>query len=383
MFLRQKGRQKGRRMAEMRDEKRARGRRGGLVWLLLFLLLLAPGRVRGAGLTAFSKAAPQVAIKVGKTAVRFTMKKRSDLTGYLIYQSDSPQGGFQKVSSGTALVQRVRGLASYRTYYFRIRGYRKEAGKKTKYTAYTEVFPIQVNLPGKTTLKHFLEVALQLAGTTLYIWGGGWNEEDTGAGIEAVTLGVSPRWKEFFLSQDASYDYNRTRYQIHDGLDCSGFVGWALYNSLQTKNGQRGYVMYAVDFASTLAGWGWGRSIRPWLIQDYHPGDILCNEGHVWICLGACSDGSVVVLHSPPPGVRLAGTPSASGKTESEAVKLARKFMKKHYPVWYARYPQCTAGSSYLSDYVQFRWDTSGGSVCSDPEGFAGMTAAQVLKKLG
>lgn len=32
------------------------------------------------------------------------------------------------------------------------------------------------------TLQNFLTIAIQPVGQTMYVWGGGWNEEDTGAG---------------------------------------------------------------------------------------------------------------------------------------------------------------------------------------------------------
>lgn len=49
----------------------------------------------------------------------------------------------------------------------------------------------------KYSLDRLLKNAMLPIGQTMYIWGGGWNEEDTGAGVEAVSIGVSPRWKEF------------------------------------------------------------------------------------------------------------------------------------------------------------------------------------------
>ena len=38
------------------------------------------------------------------------------------------------------------------------------------------------------TLENLLKTALLPIGNTMYIYGGGWNEEDTGAGIEAMTI---------------------------------------------------------------------------------------------------------------------------------------------------------------------------------------------------
>ncbi len=92
----------------------------------------------------------------------------------------------------------------------------------------------------------------------MYVWGGSWNEEDTAAGIEACTIGVSPRWAEFAAMQSAHYNYRYTRYQIHDGLDCSGYVGWAVYNTFESENGREGYVVKSTNMAKNFADRGWG-----------------------------------------------------------------------------------------------------------------------------
>lgn len=49
-----------------------------------------------------------------------------------------------------------------------------------------------------STLKTLLLTALEPVGSTMYVWGGGWNKADTGAGIEAVSIGVTSKWKAFF-----------------------------------------------------------------------------------------------------------------------------------------------------------------------------------------
>lgn len=41
------------------------------------------------------------------------------------------------------------------------------------------------------TLQNFLTIAMQPVDQTMYVWGGGWNEEDTGAGQDARRIGVS------------------------------------------------------------------------------------------------------------------------------------------------------------------------------------------------
>jgi hypothetical protein len=98
--------------------------------------------------------------------------------------------------------------------------------------------------------------------------------------------------------------------------------------------------------------------------------------------VGQCSDGSVVLLHSSPPGVRLAGTPTMSGKTSSRAVKLAQYYMKKYYPQWYKKYPNCAVDGQYLTQYAQMRWDLTGDMIMTDPDGYQNKSADQILKDL-
>ncbi len=236
--------------------------------------------------------------------------------------------------------------------------------------------------PG-STLKELLLTALEPVGSTMYVWGGGWNRADTGAGIDARTIGVSVRWKDFFEQQTAGYDYQDTRYQIRDGLDCSGYVGWCIYNILETEDGRPGYVLSAREIARDYASRGWGDYIPAKEVCDHRAGDIMsADSGHVWIAAGQCADGSVVLLHSSPPGVQLAGTPDPDGNADSQAAALAEKYMKNYFPEWYAKFPDCTRGSSYLTGYGQMRWDLSGDAVMTDPDGYADMSAEQILEDL-
>ncbi len=272
----------------------------------------------------------------------------------------SSSGRIRAKGTGTAKI-------SARFYY---RGVRVKTMKK------------KVTVTKSSTLKELLQVGLEPCGSTMYVWGGGWNKADTGAGTEARTIGVSKQWKKFFKQQTSSYNYQNTRYQIHDGLDCSGYIGWCIYNILNTESGNEGYVMYASKMAKNFANRGWGTYKSSSKVKDYKAGDIMSSSGHVWMVVGQCSDGSVVLLHSSPPGVQLCGTPSSSGKSASEAVELAKKYMKKYYPDWYKKYPDCSRGSSYLSGYAQMRWDVSGKSVMTDPDGYRNKSASQILKDL-
>ena len=67
------------------------------------------------------------------------------------------------------------------------------------------------------------------------------------------------------------------------------------------------YVMKSQEMASTYASYGWGTFTPYSEVTDHKPGDIFSNEGHVYISLGTCDDGSVLLVHSSPPGVRICG----------------------------------------------------------------------------
>ena len=236
----------------------------------------------------------------------------------------------------------------------------------------------------KNTVKGLLKTALQPVGSTMYVWGGGWDTEDTGSGITSKTIGVSPQWKKFFEKQTSSYDYNKTRYQVRDGLDCSGYVGWTIYNTFNTTSGNAGYVMLAQVMAKTYSGYGWGSYTPAASVKDFRAGDIMSlPSGHVYIVVGQCSDGSVVLLHSSPKGVMISGTYTRSGNKNSQAVKLAVKYMKKYYPAWYKKYPEVSRGTGYLTSYNQMRWYLTGKKVMlTDPDGYTRKSAEQVLEDL-
>ncbi len=238
-------------------------------------------------------------------------------------------------------------------------------------------YPIQ-----KATLKKLLQTALKPVGQTMYVWGGGWNQNDTGSGLESTTIGVSPRWKQFFKRQSSGYDYRKTRFQVHDGLDCSGFVAWVIYNTFNTESGHGGYVMLAQKMAKTFSEWGWGKYKSARAFKDWRAGDIMSlASGHVYIVIGKCEDGSVVLVHSSPKGVMINGTVSRSGKVKSKAWKLAKSYMKKYYPEWYKKYPDVSRSSAYLNRYARMRWNLgTKNSVMSDPDGLRKMNAKQVLR---
>lgn len=346
--------------------------------LLLALLLLAAARAEAASVAP----APVPKVKVRGSEVTLRWTRDGALTGYKVYLTDSAGNIIRRVKKTTGNSITLRNMKEGRIYYYRVRGYQKKNGK-TRYTAYSRVVRARAQeTKGKSTLKTLLLTGLEPVGSTMYVWGGGWNEADNGAGTAARSIGVSPQWEKFFRRQTSSYNYQNTRYQIENGLDCSGYIGWCIYNILNTTSGNKGYVMLAQNMAQDFASRGWGSYRAAGSVSDYRAGDIMSSSGHVWMAVGACADGSVVLLHSSPPGVQLAGTAAKNGSANSQAVKLATQYMKKYFPEWYKKFPNCAKDFSYLTQYAQMRWDLTGNAVMTDPDGYRNKDAAAILKDL-
>lgn len=235
---------------------------------------------------------------------------------------------------------------------------------------------------GRRTVKNFLNTALEPVGRTMYIYGGGWNIAVHGASKEARTIGVDPQWQEFFMKQGKNYDYEDWYFRSSLGLDCSGFVGWTLYNTLETTNWRSGYVMDATYMARNFSQRGWGQYIPSTKLKDHRPGDIMSTNGHVWISLGECEDGSVVLVHSSPYGVTITGTSKRNGDTHSQAIELSNYYMSKYFPAWFSRYPDNHRGESYLTDYSAMRWYLDGRGVLTDPDNYTNMTPKEILVDL-
>ena len=255
-------------------------------------------------------------------------------------------------------------------------------------------------MENRLTLKRFLTTALAPAGQTLYIYGGGWNPQDTGAGRPACTIGVPYKWKKFFQCRTPYYDYRTLRTRDGQnlcrdwGADCSGYVGWCVYNFMETESGKKGYVFPAETMARIYGEvFGWGTFQRR--IPDgnvFAPGDIISIPGHVWICLGVCQDESVVLLHSTPSeriwnypggGVQI----SALGENKScMAYQLADSYMRKYFPGWSKRYRVVLKPYEQYTDTKKegtgrFTWRRGPGGL-EDPEGLYEMTAGERLQEL-
>lgn len=232
------------------------------------------------------------------------------------------------------------------------------------------------------TIKRLLQIALEPVGNTMYVWGGGWNEEDTGAGDDARRIGISPKWKWFADRQRSDYDYKTDGDSRQLGLDCSGYIGWCVYNLLERENGHRGYVYPSGEMAKQYEGEGLGDFFEISDVKDYQAGDIMSSAccRHVWMVVGPCEDGSVVLLHATPPGVQLQGTVTPEGQVDSEAHRLAQYYMKKYYPEWNRRFPGMAKDKTYLTCYAQFRWREP--QIIQDTEKYRKKTAEQILMDL-
>ena len=251
------------------------------------------------------------------------------------------------------------------------------------------------------TLEDLLRTAMLPVGTTMYIWGGGWDDADHQAGAGSTRLGLSPEWKTFADAQDETYDFEDYRFQREEGLDCSGYIGWVMYNCFEEKSGQTGYVTSSTDMARDFASRGWGELIEN--PECFLPGDIVSMEGHVWMSLGTCADGSVLLVHASPPGVAVCGTPapekslgeerlqeesrddmreiefSQNQEGKSIAISLAEEFMSTYYPKWQERYPNRGVGEAYLENVAVMRWNSR---TMSDAEMLQGMSGEEVLEYL-
>ena len=284
-------------------------------------------------------------------------------------------------------------------------GYAKNIYKTVKTTAFTSVTD---PTPGERTLTNFFKTAFSAVGHALYVYGGAWDFQDAGSSNQARSIGVASSWVEFFYEHDATYNYKNTNQATsyypfgsyneyyYAGVDCSGFVGWVMYNVMNTESGHEGYVMGSTKMAKHFAELGLGTYTRnysapqPNVKSDFNVGDIISCDGHVWICLGVCSDGSMVIIHSTPSESRSGSSGGgaqlgAIGSSENcEAYKLADKYNKTYYPDWYAKYPTSLKSySTYLkqtnANAGKFSWYISPAGL-TDPDGLSTKTPEEILK---
>ena len=247
---------------------------------------------------------------------------------------------------------------------------------------------------GEKTVKNLLKIALMPVGKALDVYGGGWNREDNGAGRPAKTIGLYDNWQKFYDSQNHNYDFDvydylKDKSVIYNGLDCTGYMGWVLYNFLEEQSEtdlekKDGYVFKSSEMAKKLEEKGLGSVTLCDQVcndLDFRPGDIMASrtQYHVYMVLGKCSDGSVLFVHSSPPGVSICGTVNKDNSLESKAIKLADKYMSKYYPDYQKKFPKRSKPMIYLTEFDRFRFSDE---VISDSDGYLEMSVENMMDDL-
>lgn len=354
----------------------------GIIWTMMSLY-----DFNSYAATSLKKTKPLgIMSTVVEDKVVLTWEKVQSADGYRIYEASTGQS-YRLISQTKKTKVVLKGRIKGETYRYYVKAYLVKSNGKKNYSKASKKVSVRIPQQGISTIKNFLQTAIAPVGSTMYVWGGGWNKEDTAAGKEARRTGLSKTWRTFAKSKTTGYNYNNYRYQIHDGLDCSGYVGWCVYNVMNTQNNQPGFVLSASKQAKKFAQMGFGRYRSASKVKNYKAGDIMSSTcsccGHVWIVIGQCEDGSVVLVHASPPGVQINGTTTPDGKKDSQAYRLAKKYMKQYYPSWYDKYSEVSRGPAYLSHYGQMRWKTIGDEVIlSDPEHYQKKSPEKILKDL-
>ena len=295
--------------------------------------------------------------------------------------------------------------------------------KQITHISNTYIPPISY-IPGLKTLKNFISTAFQPIGTTLYVFGGGWDFQDIGSSNEGRTIGISLNWVKFFDDQNSNYTYrddnnknvsyypfNGYNQYYYAGLDCSGFVGWVIYNNLYKDSlTEKGFIMSSKNIAKSLKDKNYGIWMHTvegstfsnpnytLLAQELKVGDILSTNGHVMIYLGKCNDGSFVIMHSTPSksitgypggGVQLSAVNiKEDGSKNCEAYSLCEEYMKKYFKKWSQRYNVIVVSASTVFNFDDkapntglFHWDLENG-IITDPEKYSSKSAKEILTDL-
>jgi hypothetical protein len=127
-----------------------------------------------------------------------------------------------------------------------------------------------------------ITAAYSLVGKVGYFWGG-----------KSVTLGMDSNWGVVArVTEEGSSTTGTLRAY---GLDCSGFVTWAVINGYQNQG------MYSLVGTGTSEQWDNARVVSE---ADAQPGDLVFQKGseagtdnHVGIICGKTDDGDWIVVH--------------------------------------------------------------------------------------
>lgn len=249
--------------------------------------------------------------------------------------------------------------------------------------------------PGQRTVLSLLQNAIKPVGRTLYVFDGGWNNNPAAGTVDAGLIGYQDSWWNFFTQHAASgYDHTPYTNWFGCGLDCSGYVQWATYNTFY--NEESPYTLArSFDIAPDYIRNGWAKGT-----DEIRPGDIVSideggDSGHVYIALGTCPDGSVIFMHSTlvpstatqGEGVQISGTSVPGAGTDgvtcdSEAAILAKQYMAKYFPEWPFAAVEEPSDTYISGNVVKATWITDGTGILTDEAGIQNLTGEEVMKIL-
>lgn len=139
-------------------------------------------------------------VTAAKGKVVATWEKTSDANYYAIYQTCSRKSlskakiaklKFVKIKVVKSNKATIKDLKKGQDYHFYVTAGNKYDGK-IHYGEKSDIHSVTLPSTGKSTVKNLLRTGLAPVGTTLYVWGGGWNKADTGTGKTAKMVGLYP-----------------------------------------------------------------------------------------------------------------------------------------------------------------------------------------------
>ena len=180
--------------------KRSRSVEPVLVLTMVLLIFMA-----SSASAAFSRRSPKI-LKIEARAngsVYLKWRKMNSVTGYALYRSESISGPFRRIKTlkhAERVLYTDRGTAAGKSYYYCVKAWKKENGKK-QWSGRS--FPVGVSIPGEVeavTAKSFFEAARNLtaAYTECQRNGPSPTIDKKGEGFGTCRLIVKANWKIHF-----------------------------------------------------------------------------------------------------------------------------------------------------------------------------------------
>ncbi len=300
-------------------------------------------------------------------------------SGYEVYEALEEGTNFTRVARVSKDFIQLDGRRLGQSYKYYVIAYSDINGSLVKSLASTIAVtrPVEGSI---STIKNYLTNAIAPMGSTLYILGGGRDEYRPVRVNNSTRIGLHEEWRDFFLSKKGQkYDPDNYAYKRSLGVDCSGFVGFVNYNTFNTSDNQAPMVTTSGKTGDLLESRGLGSYSTELSYDSYQAGDVMFRDGHVYIVVGQCSDGSVVVAHSSMMGVKLAATRDRNGNSRNQANALVKSYMSTYFQDYHKIDSGINTASNYLTNYKKFTWNSK---ALSDPDGYRNMPVEEVLKDL-